>query len=1515
MGFFEKIRKTKLAKHLGMTYEQYIRYEESYSDKYTPEQFLLFLRAEELGMEIEQYLEYEANYKSQYTPERYLDLCKAKNLHLTLEQYDEYRSNYSTLSVDRYLQIYAARQLDLTMEEYDAYTEKYQKLYTPERFHQFFIADQHGLTLEEYDEWKSDFKSTMTIDRFKDYCAAKALGMTLDEYDEYMAAQAMGKTVEQYRKYRHAQQLGLTEQEYSIYEEMASKKEAGEDTGFISDFAEFKAAEHAGFRKVVLSVKIKEIPQHGFSNFTEAEEIILPWGITKIGEYAFSGCSNLRKMVIPGSVKEVPKGIFDGCAKLETIELLYGIEKVDITGWVDLPALRSVVSAGSIKDFVLDYNKNDGYYLCENSYNACQTMNSKKNELKVIECTGTRYDCRYATSSHGPSIFLTDYPVLETLIISSTALYTLSLKNCPNLKTIIIDGCDDSSTEFYKNGNIKKINHGSMSLYLHDDIQLPNLRFVIIKSNLSRAYLDANIPRLSWLHTPVGTERISAPSSLTAVCTDEACTIPKHIQYWVHNKPENSDYEIPFIIRNCKKDNDFIDLLTYSKPKGQYDAIELLEGETVVGTQQFIDSPAKKIRFPYSMRKIEESAFQNCKKLEIIQLSSPTVKVAPSAFSGCLNIKKIEGMDPVSARIQFNLPSLDISHVTEVDFSLFKNTIPEKSLEGSHITEVTIPAKIKHIQKRAFANSKRLKRVVFKGCPEEIAPDAFEGCTAVEEIQWGKCRHYFIAGQTGFPLIDHIPDLDEMTEIPADGFSGWGFKEIVIPESVKRIERKAFANLPNLSKIVFDGCPEKVAPDAFEGCTIVENIEWGSCQHYFMAGQTGFPFIDRIPDLDGMTEIPENGFSCWGLKEIVIPKSVKHIDHRAFANCTELAKINHGATNVFTVTNDFTFEKDSFSGCHSFHTVVFDCDSIEKKLSIVSQCSAIHVVVRDTICQRDFNAVLGLNGIQSITTIKSETSVNNNSFHLSGICPRSIQVLQLPKYIATLSENFFSESKNLRELFLGENLLFIPDKLFYGCSKLKKMTMRADLRAVTLDEKFSEDVKIAVYGELHPENYEITVSGITADLAKISQSKRALIRKITVSEMCTSISEGAFADCVNLQEVEILGKIVKIGCSAFENCMSLKMISLPDTVTSIGARAFAGCRNLTTFRVPSRLENLSEEIFDGCQSLETVSNMQRVGYVRKGAFQNCTKLRELIFSNEIFTIEDAVEGCVSLNKIVIPVDIAVFKVNLSSCSSLRTVYLPKTIDDFSCQTQPNNQLNVYAKRGSTWKADISANKITYLKLADYDSLISSELSLAGLQSAEEISSPVEKVQIHESTAKKVTRTASTSHKRASWATKSSQVEEPVLPKGPANVEALIESFTGHAESTAFSVEKATRSPSSASINLQETINPCMTDTDTSRTITNNIFTVNYTCCFEKLETVYVVLVDISGTSASTMKQIIITDPAKCSSIEVTLELISGIPNGMFYLVAATDNPIEESVISCEPYTVDIAFSLDSDFLF
>lgn len=64
-----------------------------------------------------------------------------------------------------------------------------------------------------------------------------------------------------------------------------------------------------------------KIKQETSINRNKIETVVIPDGVTKIGSYAFWGCSSLKEVHIPKSIEIIENNAFEGCTALESIQL------------------------------------------------------------------------------------------------------------------------------------------------------------------------------------------------------------------------------------------------------------------------------------------------------------------------------------------------------------------------------------------------------------------------------------------------------------------------------------------------------------------------------------------------------------------------------------------------------------------------------------------------------------------------------------------------------------------------------------------------------------------------------------------------------------------------------------------------------------------------------------------------------------------------------------------------------------------------------------------------------------------------------------------------------------------------------------------------------------------------------------------------------------------------------------------------------------------------------------------
>lgn len=147
---------------------------------------------------------------------------------------------------------------------------------------------------------------------------------------------------------------------------------------------------------------------------------------------------------------------------------------------------------------------------------------------------------------------------------------------------------------------------------------------------------------------------------------------------------------------------------------------------------------------------------------------------------------------------------------------------------------------------------------------------------------------------------------DGVTEIHSDSPRWKNHTKVVIPDSVVRIGKGAFAGWHKIETIKIPDTVTTIGDNAFSSCARLKNIV--------------------IPN--GVTIIGEEAFhSCQSLRSIVIPDSVTNIGERAFNFCYELKNV-HIPASVTSIDGNI------FWACHKALTITCSQGSYAHKYAL-----------------------------------------------------------------------------------------------------------------------------------------------------------------------------------------------------------------------------------------------------------------------------------------------------------------------------------------------------------------------------------------------------------------------------------------------------------------------------------------------------------------------------------------------------------------------------------------------------
>ena len=167
-------------------------------------------------------------------------------------------------------------------------------------------------------------------------------------------------------------------------------------------------------------------------------------------------------------------------------------------------------------------------------------------------------------------------------------------------------------------------------------------------------------------------------------------------------------------------------------------------------------------------------------------------------------------------------------------------------------------------------------------------------------------------------------------------------------------------------------------------------------------------------------------------------------------------------------------------------------------------------------------------------------------------------------------------------------------------------------------------------GVAKPEDY-MTLTVENDKSVEIANSQNADIKVADIpteinGEKVVGISDYAFDNYKNLEEVIVPGTVEKIGEFAFFLNSKLKKVTLNEGVKEIGNDCFSQDTALVEVSLPSTLKTISVCAFIYCPNLERITIPNGVERIENGAFAKCEKLKEVHIPSSVNFIQTRHDG-------------------------------------------------------------------------------------------------------------------------------------------------------------------------------------------------------------------------------------------------------------------------------------------------
>ncbi len=549
----------------------------------------------------------------------------------------------------------------------------------------------------------------------------------------------------------------------------------------VKKFSEGAFSNAVNLTKIWLPSTLEAIADYSFDGCTAISDIVLPEGLKSIGRRAFAECSSLNQITIPDSVEEIGIAAFYNSDSLENITVGKGVKKACYNSFTGTPWFSNQ------KGFII---VGDGVLI---GYNGTETSLKIPDTVKTVESL---------SFFHSSTSFWS--PVIGEIIIpnSVTKLGTDMFTLCTPPKTMNIPA------------SVAEIEDGALESNAFYD-------------GLAEITVDPNNPNFTVDEKGVifnkdKTKLLYCPKTLT----DETYTIPSTVKEIGAFSFESCENFAEIIIPNGVVE------IGESAFSNCYNLINIDLPETLdsIGKEAFYScSKLETIELPVNLESIGEDAFSGCSLITEIIIPSSLEKIEQGAFGYCRSLVSInvdetnkyyKSVDGVLYSKDGHTLVCYPSGRTDSDFAVpeLVTQIGEKAFSDSMVSSITLSSGVRIIAEHAFSSCENLLNINLKDV-SIIGSSAFSGCTKLKKVEFSSKTT--IMSDSAFFGCTSLTDTDmpsSLTYIDDNAFTNCNnFKLMSIPSHVRYIGTRAFAN----TATDHVNLPDKtqIKPDSFSGCT------------------------------------------------------------------------------------------------------------------------------------------------------------------------------------------------------------------------------------------------------------------------------------------------------------------------------------------------------------------------------------------------------------------------------------------------------------------------------------------------------------------------------------------------------------------------------------------------------------------------------------------------------------------------------------------------------------------------
>lgn len=864
---------------------------------------------------------------------------------------------------------------------------------------------------------------------------------------------------------------------------------------------------------VTLPNSVLSIGDYVFYNCEDLTAISLPTALKEIGAYAFYGCDSLKNITIPNNVVKLGISAFGSCYNLETVNLSNNITTIHKDTFAYCNNLVNVIIPTNV------------VAIEERAFYSCDSLISVTipNKVEIIGSSAF-YDCtNLATVKLGSGvrtigssafsrcaisqIFISNNVVSIDSDAISANIILVELQSRPSnwsdkwASGTVIWNCTGETSTTVEGFNVALLNDDTVAVVGYSgessDLVVPakinekEVSLIFLRgSNLTSIVIPDTVKTIGAYAFYNCTDLISVtmPDSVTGIgkyafygCNGlENIVLSKTLKTIGRSAFENCSnlnavYYLGDVATWCNITFDDNNITQGYKTNPLYyahnlyidDALitELIIPDSVTSIKEFAFTGGNftSVTLPNSVKSIDDEAFLYCSNLKTVIVSTDNPYFGVQ--DGILYTKRsYEYWDDIKEEWVKGTYLSGIALVPE-------------GVEG----KVTIPDNVDRSYYHYFQNASKITSITFgkyvngsgfggvdlgsywfnSALEEIIVPDSNEYFSSQDGILYNKEKTEIICVPHSIKGIITIPNT--VTKIEERAFYNCpNLQGVIIGNGVTSIEGYAFYNCPNLQSVTIGSKVSSIGTSAFEDCyKLIEVYNYSSLSISAGSnnnGYVGYYSLDiYTSSSDSKTKTTSDGFVFYVDGEtiklidyvgnsltVVLPDNYQgktySINKYAFYNKTQITSVTIGSG----VTKIGYY---AFAGCISLKSIYYNA-----------------VNCYDNICDGTFESV-GLNGDGVTVTIgKNVTRIPDNLFSFynsssskygkitevifeeGSVCERIgasafwyctyLTSIELPDSVTSIGNSAFRRCTSLQSVKIGANVNSIGIYAFYYCTKL-----------------------------------------------------------------------------------------------------------------------------------------------------------------------------------------------------------------------------------------------------------------------------------------------------------------------------------------------------------------------------------------------------------------------------------------------------------------------------------------------